>query len=158
MDPNIAEELQDLPEVSRVAVTTFVAAAREVFRDDLRSVVLYGSGAEGRLRPTSDINLVLVLSAFDHAKATAIRSQFSYAESAVRLTAMFLLESELTSAIELFAQKFADGDYPPMEHLLAQLNRARVALKRGRASISTRSTLLPLCTQWNARAVGGFNG
>lgn len=51
-----------------------------------------------------------------------------------------------------------DGDYPPMEHLLAQLNRARVALKRGRASISTRSTLLPLCTQWNARAVGGFNG
>jgi predicted nucleotidyltransferase len=108
MDPNIAKELQDLPEVSRVAVTTFVAAAREIFRDDLRSVVLYGSGAEGRLRPTSDINLVLVLSAFDHVKAAAIRSQFSFAESAVRLTAMFLLELEVASAIELFAQKFSD--------------------------------------------------
>ena len=108
MDSSIAKELEDLPKVSGVAVTTFVTAARQVFRDDLRSVILYGSGAEGRLRPTSDINLVLVLSSFDPAKATAIRSQFSYAESAGRLTAMFLLESEVVSAVELFAQKFSD--------------------------------------------------
>jgi predicted nucleotidyltransferase len=108
MDSTVAKELEDLPKVSGVAVTTFVNAARQVFRDDLRSVILYGSGAEGRLRPTSDINLVSVLSSFDPAKATAIRSQFSYAESAGRLTAMFLLESEIASAVELFAQKFAD--------------------------------------------------
>jgi len=108
MDPSIAEELEDLPKVSGVTVATFVTAARQAFRDDLRSVILYGSGAEGRLRPTSDINLVLVLSSFDPAKATAIRSQFSYAESAGRLTAMFLLESEIASAMELFAQKFSD--------------------------------------------------
>ena len=108
MNSSIAKELEDLPKVSGVAVTTFVTAARQVFRDDLRSVILYGSGAEGRLRPTSDINLVLVLSSFDPAKATAVRSQFSYAESACRLTAMFLLESEVVSAVELFAQKFSD--------------------------------------------------
>jgi predicted nucleotidyltransferase len=108
MDSSIAKELEDLPKVSGVAVTAFVTAARQVFRDDLRSVILYGSGAEGRLRPTSDINLVLVLSSFDPAKAIAVRSQFSYAESAGRLTAMFLLESEVVSAVELFAQKFSD--------------------------------------------------
>jgi hypothetical protein len=60
-DPSIARELEDLPKVSGAAVATFVAAARQVFRDDLRSVILYGSCAEGRLRPTSDIKLVLVL-------------------------------------------------------------------------------------------------
>lgn len=103
-----AKELEDLPKVSGVVVTTFVNAVRQIFRDELRSVVLYGSGAEGRLRPTSDINLVLVLSTFDPAKAAAIRSQFSYAQSAGRLSAMFLLESEIGSAVELFAQKFSD--------------------------------------------------
>lgn len=108
MDTSIAKELEDLPKVSGVAVATFVAAAIQVFGHDLRSVVLYGSGAEGRLRPTSDINLVLVLSSFNPAEATAIRSHFSYAESAGRLTAMFLLESEVGAAVELFAQKFAD--------------------------------------------------
>jgi len=108
MDRTIAKELEDLPKASGVAVTTFVTAARQIFRDNLRSVVLFGSGAEGRLRPTSDINLVLVLSSFDPAKGTAFRSQFSYAESAGRLTAMFLLESEVASAVELFAQKFSD--------------------------------------------------
>jgi len=108
MDSTIAKELEDLPKASGVAITTFVTAALQIFREDLRSVILYGSGAEGRLRPTSDINLVLFLSSFDPAKAAAIRSQFSYAESAGRLAAMFLLESELASAVELFAQKFSD--------------------------------------------------
>jgi predicted nucleotidyltransferase len=108
MEPSIAKELQDLPAVSGAAVATFVTAAHRVFGDDLRSIILYGSAAEGRLRPTSDINLVLVLSSFDPAKATAIRPQFSFAESAGRLTAMFLLESEIASAVELFAQKFSD--------------------------------------------------
>jgi len=34
-----------------------------------------------------------------------------------------------------------DGDYPPMDHLLAQLDRARTALKRGRATL--RNTCSP---------------
>lgn len=108
MESSVGKELEDLGGVSGVAVATFVTAARQVFVDDLRSVILYGSGAEGRLRPTSDINLLLVLSSFDPTKAAAIRSQFAYAESASRVTAMFILESEITSAVELFAQKFSD--------------------------------------------------
>jgi predicted nucleotidyltransferase len=104
----IAPELQDLPEVSGIAVTNFLENARQAFGDDLRSLVLYGSAAEGRLRPASDINLLLILSAFDPAKASATSGQFSLASSAVRLKAMFLLESEVPSAVELFAQKFSD--------------------------------------------------
>ena len=108
MDSPIAEELRDLPKVPGVIVTSFVTTAIQVFGDDLRSVILYGSGAEGRLRPTSDINLVLVLSSFGIAKADEIRLQFSSAASAGKLNAMFLLDSEIASAVELFAEKFSD--------------------------------------------------
>jgi uncharacterized protein (UPF0276 family) len=57
-----------------------------------------------------------------------------------------------------------DGDYPPMEHLLAQIDRARSALRRGRASFRAQSiptsSRLPLerTTQAEASACGGFNG
>lgn len=106
--PPAAAELHDLPEAVAVALTNFIGAAEKVFGDELRAIVLYGSGAEGRLRASSDVNLLLVLSAFNRKKADAIRGQFALADSAVRLTAMFLLESEIESAGELFAQKFSD--------------------------------------------------
>ena len=106
--PNAIAELHDAPETTAHAVANFVDAAQQAFGDDLRSVVLYGSGAEGRLRASSDVNLLLVLSEFDRKKADAIRSQFAAADSAVRLRAMFLLQSEVQPASESFAQKFSD--------------------------------------------------
>jgi len=56
-----------------------------------------------------------------------------------------------------------DGDYPPMEHLLAQLDRARGALKRGRAAchalaIPAPSGVLAADSGARASAVGGFSG
>ncbi len=111
MDPmalGLAPELSDLPASTAAAITGFIQAALDLFGDDLRSIVLYGSAAEGRLRPASDVNLILVFSAFDPAKAAAIRGPYAAGEAAVRLTAMFLLESELSPACELFAQKFSD--------------------------------------------------
>jgi uncharacterized protein (UPF0276 family) len=56
-----------------------------------------------------------------------------------------------------------DGDYPPMKHLLDQLDRARNALKRGRAAshalaIPTSSGLPMARTQADAGVSGGFNG
>jgi uncharacterized protein (UPF0276 family) len=56
-----------------------------------------------------------------------------------------------------------DGEYPPMDHLLAQIDRARSALKRGRAasraqSIPTSSWLRLARTQADTCASGGFNG
>jgi predicted nucleotidyltransferase len=108
MPQRIAAELSDLPEdVSRV-LATFLEAARQAFGDDLVSIVLYGSAVEGRLRPTSDVNLLIVLAAFDPIKANALRGPFSVAQAAIRLTAMLLLNSEVRPAVESFAQKFSD--------------------------------------------------
>ena len=98
----------DLPgEVTRV-LADFVEGARLAFGADLRSVVLYGSAAEGQLRPTSDVNVIVVLAAFDAPKADALRETLRTAYAAVRLTAMFLLDSEVAAAVEAFAVKFAD--------------------------------------------------
>jgi hypothetical protein len=104
----MTEQLHDLPAATARSVSDFVDAVIGVFGPDLKSVILYGSAADGTLRPTSDVNLLLVLSAFDAAKANAIRAPYLIAEAAVRLTAMFLLESEVPAALESFAQKFSD--------------------------------------------------
>src|SRR5467141_4034451 len=108
MPPAIAPDLSGLPQPVAAAITDFLQSALDIFGPDVRSVVLYGSAAEGRLRPASDVNLILVFSAFDPARAAALRAPYAAGEAAVRLTAMFLLESELHPACELFAQKFSD--------------------------------------------------
>jgi hypothetical protein len=97
-----------LPENVERALACFVSSAQTVFGPDLKSVVLYGSGAEGRLRAASDVNVLLVLSAFDAAKAEAIRQPFAAAQAAIQLTTMFLLESEVHPAMIAFGQKFSD--------------------------------------------------
>jgi hypothetical protein len=93
-------------EVQRV-VDSLVESARAALGDTLRSVVLYGSGAEGRLRATSDVNLLFVLTRFD-LEVDAFREPFRFAQAAANVTAMFLLEEELSDAAQAFAQKFAD--------------------------------------------------
>ena len=70
--------------------------------------MLYGSGAEGRLRPTSDVNLILLLDAFDRAQADRLREPLRLAQAAIRLRVMFLLQDELKPATRAFAVKFAD--------------------------------------------------
>lgn len=130
------------PNVDRV-LNEFVAAARKAFHNDLQAVVLYGSGAEGKLRPTSDVNILLVLSAFEQNKADQLRQPLRLAEAAIQLKAMFLLESELHPAMQAFAVKFADiirrrrvlhGDDP----------FAGVSISRGDAIVRLKQTLLNL--------------
>jgi hypothetical protein len=70
--------------------------------------VLYGSAAEGRLRSTSDVNLLFVLRRFDAAAADAMREPFRFAAAAADVTAMFVLESEIEGVGHAFAQKIAD--------------------------------------------------
>ncbi len=89
-------------------LAAFVDAARDALGSDLRSIVLFGSAAEGKLRATSDVNVVLVLSAFDPAKVDPLRETFRAARAAVRLSPMILLESEIPAAAEAFAEKFSD--------------------------------------------------
>ena len=102
------ELINSLPPNVASVLSEFVEQARSAFANDLRAVVLYGSGAEGKLRATSDVNLLLVLSAFDQKKADELREPLRRAQAAIRLRAMFLLESELRPAMEAFAVKFAD--------------------------------------------------
>jgi predicted nucleotidyltransferase len=102
------ESTRDLPaDIARV-LTAFVDAAREAFEDDLLSVILYGSAAEGALRPASDVNVIVVLRAFDPAKAARLRGPLQAARAAIRLVAMFLLREEIDDAARAFAQKFSD--------------------------------------------------
>jgi hypothetical protein len=53
-------------------------SARAAFGDDLVSVLLYGSAAEGALRATSDVNVILVLSSFVPAKADRLAAQLRH--------------------------------------------------------------------------------
>lgn len=101
-------EVPPLPEPVAGAVDRFVGAAREALGPVLRSVVLFGSAAEGRLRATSDVNVLVVLSAWDVERLDALREPLRTAQAAVRLSAMLLLEEEVAAAIEAFPVKFAD--------------------------------------------------
>lgn len=97
-----------LPDSVRKVLADFLAAAREAFGGELQSAVLFGSAAEGRLRASSDVNLILVLSSFSAEAAGRLESALRFAEAAVRLRVMFLLTAEIPSAAEAFAQKFHD--------------------------------------------------
>jgi predicted nucleotidyltransferase len=138
-----AEFIKTLPPNVGHVLTTFVEEARRAFEKDLRAVVLYGSGAEGKLRPTSDVNVLLVLSEFDQKRADQLRDPLRLAQAAIRLRAMFLLESELHPAMQAFAVKFADiirrrrvlyGDDP----------FAGISISRGDAIVRLKQTLLNL--------------
>ena len=96
-----------LPEDVRRAVDSLVESARASLGDALRAVILYGSAAEGRLRATSDVNLLFVLTRFD-AAVDAFREPFRTAQAQANVSAMFVLEEELPAASQAFAQKFAD--------------------------------------------------
>lgn len=89
-------------------LTEFINSAKKAFDSDLRSVVLYGSGAEDKLRPASDVNVIVVLARFDQNSANQMREPLRMAEAAIKLRVMFLLEEELQPATQAFAVKFAD--------------------------------------------------
>ncbi len=98
----------ELPAQVEKSITAFVDAAKAAFEGDLVSVVMYGSAAEGRMRATSDVNMLLVLKTFDQTHADRLREPLRLAHATIQLNAMFLLESEVPTAMEAFAVKFAD--------------------------------------------------
>jgi predicted nucleotidyltransferase len=100
--------LDQLPAPVRQALAAFGDAARRVFGEDLVALVLFGSAAEGRLRQTSDVNLIVVLARIDGERLAAMGEAYRLAHAAIRLGAMFILESEIAVASEAFAVKFAD--------------------------------------------------
>ena len=108
MQPSLLEGVTDLPAHVATALTAFVSAATTSLDTNLRSIVLFGRGAENRLRPTSDVNVVVVLRSFDAERVRALSEPLLAGRAAVRLNVMWLLDSEIPHAVEAFAVKFAD--------------------------------------------------
>ncbi|HEX4859207.1 MAG TPA: nucleotidyltransferase domain-containing protein [Usitatibacteraceae bacterium] len=95
------------PDVERL-LQQFCDATRAAFGEDLLSIVLFGSAAEGRMRATSDVNVIVVVAKFDKDAADRLRDALRFARAAIDLNPMFVLESEIGAAMESFSVKFAD--------------------------------------------------
>lgn len=74
----------------------------------LQALVLFGSGAEGRLRLTSDLNFLLVLRELSPQSLTDLREPLRQMETLHRARFMLLLQEEVPAALEAFPDKFMD--------------------------------------------------
>jgi predicted nucleotidyltransferase len=108
MLPASSPSVDDLPDTVRRMLDAFVQAARTELGSALHSIVLFGSAAENRIRPTSDVNVAVVLSAFDRAGIDRLRPVVEGTHAAIRLEVLWLLETEVGAAAEAFAVKFTD--------------------------------------------------
>ena len=102
------EAVADLPAVVGRVLDEFVQAARAELGAALHSIVLFGSAAENRIRPTSDVNVAVVLSVFERTGIERLRPTLERAHAAIQLEVLWLLESEVAAAAEAFAVKFTD--------------------------------------------------
>jgi hypothetical protein len=103
-----ASLLEDLPPPVAVVLEEFVATLLQATGPKLDAVILFGSAAEGRLRSTSDVNLLVVVEGLTLSQLDAVRLALLAGRSAAGLTVMFLEKSELAHAMEAFAVKFTD--------------------------------------------------
>ncbi len=97
-----------LPPATEEVLTSLVKSARDTLKEDLLSVVLFGSGAEGRLRPSSDLNLLFILSRFQQERIDVLREPLRMARMAQKASVIFVLENELPLFADSFAVKFDD--------------------------------------------------
>jgi predicted nucleotidyltransferase len=130
LDPHIQEGLE-----------AFKADLVKVFGDDLCAVYIIGSGAEARVRPLSDINLIVVLSQFPREKAQTARESYRMAKATVNLAAMFVLRDELQATVEAFPVKFVDAK---MRHVLlcGEDLLKDIAVPRDRLLHATKQSIL----------------
>jgi len=99
---------RDLPPDIAATLDEFRAKSVEAFGDSLKSILLFGSAAEGRLRATSDVNVVMVFSHLDLDRVKTWRPQVEVLVAAIDLQPLFLLEDEIAAAAEAFAVKYFD--------------------------------------------------
>jgi predicted nucleotidyltransferase len=108
MLPASSHPVDDLPATVGRVLDEFVQAARAELGEALHSIVLFGSAAENRIRPTSDVNVAVVLSAFERTGIGRLRPTLERAHGAIRLEVLWLLETEVAAAADAFAVKFTD--------------------------------------------------
>jgi predicted nucleotidyltransferase len=99
---------RDLPPDIAQTLDEFRAKSVEIFGSSLTSLLLFGSAAEGRLRATSDVNVVMVFSHLDLDRVKVWRSQVELLVAAIGLQPLILLEDEISAAAEAFAVKYFD--------------------------------------------------
>lgn len=128
----------------------FVQEAHHAFGEDLLSVILFGSAAEGRMRQQSDVNLIVYLARFEQAHVDDFRSALRVCHSAIRASVMFLLRDELPEAARLFAVKFNDIK---ARHrvLLGEDPFAAVVIDKAELRRRTREVLLNLSIRLRER-------
>ena len=140
------------PDVER-GLKSFTESARAAFVEDLSSIILYGSAAEGLLRPSSDVNVLVLLSRFGQAKAEQLREPLRIAQAAIRLSAMFVTESELPAAMECFAVKF--GDIIRRRQILCGSDPFEaMSISRAASIVRVRQTLLNLTLRMREAYIG----
>jgi predicted nucleotidyltransferase len=98
----------DLPVDVVDALDEFASVSIDTFGDTLKSILLFGSAAEGRMRATSDVNVLMVFSSIDVARVEAWRAQVESLAAAIDLKPLVLLEDEIGAAAEAFAVKYFD--------------------------------------------------
>ena len=103
LNPDLAT---DLPPTVATILQEFIATLAAT--RPLESVILFGSAAEGRLRPTSDVNQHKKTQDRTLEQLDAARLPLRSGRAAAGLTVMFLKSAEIDAAVESFAVKFAD--------------------------------------------------
>ena len=69
----------------KTSLDNFIEKSKAAFGDNLMSVTLFGTAAEGKMRPTSDVNLILILKNFEQNAADTISEELRTAHAAVLL-------------------------------------------------------------------------
>lgn len=100
--------LDRLPEGVARGLQDFQDVAARLLGPSLQALVLFGSGAEGRLRVTSDLNLLLVLRELTPQALADLREPLRQMETLHRARFMLLLQEEVPAALEAFPDKFMD--------------------------------------------------
>ena len=109
MDTTIDSKIPDaLPAAVRAWVSQSSQALIESLGEELEALILFGSAAEGLMRASSDVNLLVVIRRFDSDRIDRVSDVLQNAAAAVELHPMFLLLSELPIAMESFSVKFDD--------------------------------------------------
>jgi predicted nucleotidyltransferase len=97
---------QNLPGEVRTWLSEARNALVAAYGEELEALILFGSAAEGRMRASSDVNLLIVLQRFDALHSDKVSEVMQSAAAAVQLHPMFVLATELQLAAESFAVKF----------------------------------------------------
>jgi predicted nucleotidyltransferase len=109
MESSIDNKIPEtLPAEVRAWLSKVSQALIDSLGEELEALILFGSAADGLMRPSSDVNLLVVQRRFDAERIDRASTVLQDAAAAVELHPMFLLASELSLAAETFSVKFDD--------------------------------------------------